>query len=363
MVGGMANALSPEFSRQLDGLRGLAALLVLVAHAAQLFWLPFVAPGSAVVDVFATAARHAVLVFFLLSGYLIAHGIRRNRAAGGCFDFRSYLLARLARLWPPLAGALLLTGLAVLAFDALAADAGLPFALHAQPSEFLRALLFVGGLEQGNPALWSLYVEARLYLVAGLLAWGLSCRGGRHPASVAAVLLAALCVWESAHFLLFGFVWAVGAFCALAPTAWQLRRRQLAPVLWGLAVCVLAVEPGWLSVRGSHSGGVAWMQALAGLLYAGVLFDLRWPAWVVSAPARVAGFAYTLYLVHWPLLVLLMAGLQPSVAHSLALAAGASALGLMASLFLARALAALLEQPARYRAWLLRLGQHGRQGA
>ena len=63
---------------QLDAFRGLSALLVLAGHLAQVFWLPFIAADSALVPFFATLARHAVLVFFLLSGFFIALSIRRN---------------------------------------------------------------------------------------------------------------------------------------------------------------------------------------------------------------------------------------------------------------------------------------------
>jgi len=350
----VSRALDPGLSLQLDGLRGGAALVVLAAHLAQVFWMPFVAPDSAVIDFFGTAARHAVLVFFLLSGWLIADGMQRKHRASGRFDVRAYALARLARLWPPLAGALALSALAAAAFAVLAPP-DTPHELRARPQEFVTAFFFVSGLEQGNPALWSLFVEARLYLIAGLLVWGLSQRGWGHPASLAAVALAGLCMWESPSFLLFAFVWTLGAFCARAGASWQRVRRGLAPLLWGFVAGALYVQPAVLSVRWANPLEAALVQAGFGLLYAQILFDWRWPAWTLQAPARVARFAYTLYLVHWPLLVLLMALLRPEVAQRLPLACAATLAGLLLALGVAWAMAARLEQPARYREGLQRL--------
>jgi peptidoglycan/LPS O-acetylase OafA/YrhL len=105
----------PGLLQQLDAFRGLSALLVLASHLAQVFWLPFVEADSALVPFFATLARHAVLVFFLLSGFFIALSMRRNAKANGRFDGLSSPWRALRALFPPLVGALLLTAACVAA--------------------------------------------------------------------------------------------------------------------------------------------------------------------------------------------------------------------------------------------------------
>jgi peptidoglycan/LPS O-acetylase OafA/YrhL len=91
---------------------------------------------------------------------------------------------------------------------------------------------------------------------------------------------------------------------------------------------------------------------LAATAYCTVLFDWRCPAWATRWPARTAGLSYTLYLVHWPLLVLLLALLQPAVQEQPLWAALATALGAALALVLAWALARWLERPAWFAARL-----------
>ena len=50
--------------------------------------------------------REAVMVFFVLSGFLVGGAVMR---AGPAFDWRTYAIARLSRLWVVLVPALLLT--------------------------------------------------------------------------------------------------------------------------------------------------------------------------------------------------------------------------------------------------------------
>jgi peptidoglycan/LPS O-acetylase OafA/YrhL len=71
----------------LDGLRGLAALAVVLLHCSELFVLDWV-PHNAYL---------AVDFFFLLSGYVLARGFERKLRQGWAIDF---LRRRLIRLYP-----------------------------------------------------------------------------------------------------------------------------------------------------------------------------------------------------------------------------------------------------------------------
>ncbi|MFL6812776.1 MAG: acyltransferase family protein, partial [Bradyrhizobium sp.] len=92
-----------------DVARGLAALVVFVAHLNQIFIWRFFQPVSWMEMVSGWAARAAVLVFFLLSGLLITKSIISNIKRNGYFEPTDYLLNRIARLYPPLLFAVLLT--------------------------------------------------------------------------------------------------------------------------------------------------------------------------------------------------------------------------------------------------------------
>src|SRR5579875_1508702 len=96
----------------LDLVRGLAAVLVLLSHWKVMFFVDYPKiPGErwqfAVPYVLCDAGHQAVVIFFVLSGYLIAGSVRRslNRGQG---SWGSYMVHRLSRLW-----VVLIPGLAI----------------------------------------------------------------------------------------------------------------------------------------------------------------------------------------------------------------------------------------------------------
>jgi peptidoglycan/LPS O-acetylase OafA/YrhL len=78
---------SLDYNPALDGLRGLAALVVLAFHAG----LPLVGGGFLGVD-----------LFFVLSGFLITRLLRAEVAATGRVEVLRFYWRRALRLWPPL---------------------------------------------------------------------------------------------------------------------------------------------------------------------------------------------------------------------------------------------------------------------
>jgi len=100
-------------STNLDCVRGLAALTVYLSHIRLFFYPEFrdlIAPGVAL-DAFylVTKLGHAaVMVFFVLSGYLFGGSVLKDVFAGR-WSWQNYLLKRGARLYVVLVLALLLT--------------------------------------------------------------------------------------------------------------------------------------------------------------------------------------------------------------------------------------------------------------
>jgi hypothetical protein len=87
----------------LDVLRGPAALLVFLEHWRNLFFKDFpeiANPGilMKVFYLFTGAGHQAVMLFFVLSGCVIAHVIYGLHERGK-WSWRGYLSARLSRLW------------------------------------------------------------------------------------------------------------------------------------------------------------------------------------------------------------------------------------------------------------------------
>ena len=97
----------------LDLARGLAALAVLAGHLRSFVFvdLPDVQNHNTVTSAFyaLTGLGHqAVMVFFVLSGFLIGNSVRQA-AMRGDWSWRRYAIQRLTRLWVVLLPALLIT--------------------------------------------------------------------------------------------------------------------------------------------------------------------------------------------------------------------------------------------------------------
>lgn len=167
------HTLDPALSVYIDVLRGLSALVVFVAHA---FVMRFHDGDRHVISGF-NFGLDAVMVFFVLSGFVVAHAAQ-NRSPG------AFVFARASRLWSVAIPAVCLTFLLDRLGASLNPDAyvgvgynELPFAMYlfygiTFANEWAPWREFVGI----NGPLWSLSYEAAYYM---LFAIALYCRGPR----------------------------------------------------------------------------------------------------------------------------------------------------------------------------------------
>ena len=99
----------------MDAIRGLAAIQVFTRHTRNMFFIdfPMVTSHRAVLAVpylLSALGRQAVIIFFVLSGFLIGGSVIRA-VENGTFHWGRYMSWRLTRLWVVLIPALLLTAL------------------------------------------------------------------------------------------------------------------------------------------------------------------------------------------------------------------------------------------------------------
>lgn len=156
-------------SLYLDLVRFSAAMVVFLGHLArQTFTEGFLWPASVYMDT-------AVIVFFVLSGYVIAHVLHDKERTP-----KAYILARVSRLYSVVVPALIVT--AVCDGIGIAVDPSLyygsaDYAGNEVGLRYLATLLLANqfwiwdhGMEAGtNVPFWSLSFEAAYYVAIGLL--------------------------------------------------------------------------------------------------------------------------------------------------------------------------------------------------
>jgi len=319
----------------LDGLRGLAAVVVVVCHAfvshANFPAEEGTGPRFDVAWWLTWSPLHllwegtgAVMVFFVLSGYVLTLAART-----GADYWRSYYPSRLLRLYLPVAGSVALALTLLMLFPRAPSGGMSEWALlhdvDITPSSLLGdATLWRTGYL--NSALWSLRYEVLFSLALPAFIWAARPVGQGWPSLLAGVALIALSTWGPVYALpKFGTDVALICHCLpvfglgvlLASNRDSLarcakRRWMTTPVWCGAAlVSVVLLTAAWLPtplrMRLALTYGLEpWALTLAGATLLVLLF-IHWPSARRFGETRVVQWlgtvSFSLYLVHEPILI------------------------------------------------------------
>lgn len=311
----------------LDGLRGIAVLLVMVFHFAR--WEP-VGQLETVASTVLRMGWVGVDLFFVLSGFLITGILLDTRGLPGYW--RSFLGRRAVRILPLYYAVCLLIVAAVVAGSG-AARAMAPWYFFYLPNVYIALR---GGMENllGMGHFWSLAVEEQFYLVwPFVVLWAGPRRLGRLCVGMIATALALRCAMVVAGVdTIVPYVLtitrmdslAVGALLAtVARSSGGLVRLRpyLVPVgaVAGLvAVGAMLVHPasdGYLQAWPASVGYTANALFFGSLLVAAILLPSTSLLGRVteSSVLRFFGkYSYGLYVFHYPLIAILdRVGLTP----------------------------------------------------
>jgi peptidoglycan/LPS O-acetylase OafA/YrhL len=261
----------------------------------------------------------AVVIFFVLSGFLIG-GSLADSIQRGNFDLVRYLIARFVRIYIVYLPALVIAEAAFLFGSLLLSDPGSgdnrPL-FSQQQMDFggvSQAICHLAGLQgfscppwDQNPALWSLGYEWALYLFApaiiGLIVWKAS--PGLRVIAIALVCAIAATVCERPREAVGWFtVWFLGA------GSYRVLRAGLVRLPGGLLGAGLIIAG--LALRLLNAAGVLETNTLVAAGVAVVIACRPMVAFPLAPPLSgwAAGFSYTLYAVHTPLVYLAVAIFQ-----------------------------------------------------
>jgi peptidoglycan/LPS O-acetylase OafA/YrhL len=302
-----ASARSLGHQPALDGLRGLAVLLVLVFHAAH-DWLR---GGYVGVD-----------VFFVLSGFLITALLIGERARSGTISLPGFYRRRVARLLPALG--LFLAGTGLLLVFVAKARGSAPYAYGAVGAiAFANNWIIVAsGSALGHPLqpTWSLAVEEQFYLLWPLALLLLLRRGvGRTAILAIVVVLAGAAVTAS-------LLWAhlspsVNLYDSTLPHAVELLMGCALAVLWhqGRIPRLLSWTPtalagfgvlAWLALRSridQNAPWDCWFAALSVLPLLAIGLERRGSGvsriLSIRPLRRVGRVSYGIYLYNLPVIM------------------------------------------------------------
>ncbi len=336
------------FRPDIEGLRAVAVLLVVLAHAG----VPGLTGGFVGVD-----------VFFVISGFLITGLLLRELKSTGRVSIARFYARRAARLLP--ASTVVLIATVIGSWLWLSPIRVREFALDALASAFYvsNVRFAVTGTDYLNndatPSpfqhFWSLAVEEQFYLVWPplILVTILLARRRRWVAVALAALIAVslvLSVTEtarSAPWAYFGAhtrMWELGAGAMLALVAGRLRRipGPWALGLGGLGLAAVLTAAIWYDA-GTPFPGTAATLPVAGAVLLIAAGSRPLPLLTATPMQHLGRLSYGWYLWHWPVLLIGPAalGLPSSLWLNLGLCAGALVLAELSYRF--------VETPIRHR--------------
>jgi peptidoglycan/LPS O-acetylase OafA/YrhL len=332
-----ASAAGEGFRPDIEGLRGLAILLVVIFHATLLSGAAAQLSGGFI----------GVDLFFVISGFLITGLLLREHERHGTISFSRFYARRVRRILPA-AGVVLLVTIpaSYLLVSLLSRPDTMSDAAAAALS--IANIRFALTTDYFNPAgyspflhFWSLGVEEQFYLIWPLLFLAAAWHGSRRRIGAALVGLIIVSLAAS--------LWLTDrnpgyAFYLLPTRAWQLASGGLlalivsSPLRVPSAMARLStvglIAAGWAGAVGLIAAALLFGSNTAYPGLAAIVPTIAAVALIASgaarfgpgallrlAPLRFLGkISYSLYLWHWPILILGALALN----HSLAFAGSAN---------------------------------------
>ena len=288
----------------LDGLRGLAAVIVVVSHISNATGLWNVLLGAG-------AGQIGVMLFFVLSGYLMAY-LYVDRPFTGA-EVWTYAVRRVARVLP-LFYLVVLAAVALEEFGRLASISLTFYAIGDLP----RLLLLI----RGTDVFWTIPVEIHFYILF-LAVWWLHAKSPLAAfVAVAVAIVSAMLAYDEAGFSRFLFhapFFLSGVLVSRLSGAVEMKSSRVDAKALALAVVfasVFLIFPGiWSRLFGTGSLTFAtpeqmWHHPVYLIVVSGCLLAaLRSrpvAAFLSSRPlVGLGNISYSIYLLHIPVVIAL----------------------------------------------------------
>jgi peptidoglycan/LPS O-acetylase OafA/YrhL len=317
----------------LDLVRGLSAIAVCAGHLRSAIIVDYskletmASPLQKTFYAVTGVGHQAVMVFFVLSGFFVGGSVLKS---GGNFDWQKYVIARLARLWTVLLPALLLTAIVDMALSILSPEVlsgGFNSIWHSGPSPneeysksiitFFGNLLFLQTIATPvfgtNGPIWSLANEFWYYVIFPLCAISLgrcSVLNGISTLSriIIGLLAAFIFLMLPSLIQLRYFIWLLGLIVYFASGRLSVVSNRVVLILGAIVFIVSLAysKSSYLHANVSVTGDVA--VGVGFCIFCSALTNLSTgslPLQFVKLSRGLSEFSYSLYLVHFPLVVLM----------------------------------------------------------
>lgn len=323
--------LSPGHSDLMAILRSLSAMTILFCHGLSIFFISRYGFHAAVKWLL-IIMQYPLMILILQSGFFIPFTTSKQIIEQNHFSVRHFVYARLMRLYPPLIFALLLSAAVFLIFNhgnftgnytffVGNSDYSLINQLSLSLKSFFSTLFFLQGIfiqpdaPRLNLPLWTLSYELWCYVVFALLTIMAINRRYKLSGLLLAILVMYMLYAHQLQFAAMLLTWFAGAILAKTYFSSRLNNQNsLPPTLFLIAILSIISL-----VIGLHDGMKIFLsydklpnllfRTLLSFLIAALIALAMRKEFTITQPllkrlASNASFSYTLYLIHYPLLLM-----------------------------------------------------------
>jgi len=345
---------------ELQSLRGIAALMVAISHISSIYALP---SGLRITIDSVCNAHACVIVFFVLSGYVLTGSLVRRGLSWP--RVKAFYLGRLFRLFPALWVASAFSALFLLLYPQLTIRPAMSFwfylFLHPFPSltqSILAALAIDKSLIM---PVWTVFIELMGSAIVPIMVTLALAKARFFIWIVVGMGLASYLLAHTPHrldSLSYMFDFALGVW--LASRRWQFFSSRSLPKLLGAAFVLIFFRFAYFAIRKGHPTPLFFgyddpvpmlIEGLAAFLLVGALASehgriraLR-SRWAIS----LGNVSYSLYLIHFPVAILLakiLSRVFSNETNAIAATAVLMAAGLTISFGLASSIYRFVELPS-----------------
>ncbi len=252
------------------------------------------------------------MIFFVLSGFLITKSITGNIARNGSLKLFDYAIKRFTRIYPPLVFSfIIIAGLTLLSKQFfISSDGSLSTAngwvnrygfnvdLFGYIPSAIMSNGFIGDISpKSNSPLWSLSIEVWYYVIAGMIF------NGRKELIIAGLAIGYVGISNNPPFFYYSIIWMSGAvLCLMHDGVIMLSRK----VTSAATLCAVAYATYRIHIiyNDFDNTNLTFVNVSMGLFMAAALqktvieHNFR-----LSILPAMASFSYTLYIIHFPILL------------------------------------------------------------
>lgn len=367
-----------KHSYQLDSLRGLLSLLVVMQHVATAFIYSKTGLNSPINTYLGLTAHYSVLFFFALSGYVITLSIKSNIERNNNFNSSEYIISRVSRIIPPLLGTLLFSWilyLALVCFNATTVTGNFQYKISSVFNPDILTQLksiftltisgdLIGGNGNINAALWSLVFEIQFYVYAALITLILTSK------KIFIRLLSLLALSAYAYYVIptnvltmqitSYFCFAFGSLSFIYRDV--IAKRNYIIILTFVALIIsIGIQTEWSDtiqkLRDNVPKNGEWMvyRVIMGGFFALLIIHIQKIDKFINLFHKLSTYSYSLYILHFPIVTFIWFILVNHAQNLLVFKYSCSIATVIIIIFITKYFGMFFERPKEHRNYLMHI--------